>query len=188
MFQENPFNPENSKERIAERTSEHIKEHTKEHSKEQGTKSPKKRCPNGYRKDKHGNCKKIIDDYDERMFRENPFNPENTPPKSALTKPTVAAKAKAVSPKRKSPFLMRNLRKVAASKKPRKTPLLHFEAENSDSESVGSDDVSEDSSESNLSDFIDRDDDVKDDSEYREELDKFKASQGKLKRIFQSSS
>jgi hypothetical protein len=85
--------------------------------------------------------------------------------------------------KKKSPFLKRNLKKALELEKKRtraKKPLIYFGGD-SDSESVGSSD-SEDSyssDESNLSDFIDYEDDVPDDSGYRKKLDKFKASKGK---------
>jgi hypothetical protein len=194
-------------------------------------KSPK-RCPKGSRKDKNGVCKKVIkggeddDEYDERLFALNPFNPDRkkSPKKdrspklkhkktkmsdsgvigstistaaavvNSLTSAAVSAPLLALDsvaeifkhkqvkepPRKKSPVLARTVKKALASKKRRK-PVLELEArdDSDESESVGSSDTedSSTSSESDLSGFIDYDDDVPDDSGYRKKLNKFIARQ-----------
>ena len=193
------------------------------------SKSPK-RCPKGSRKGKNGICKKVIkggeddDEYDERLFALNPFNPDRykspkkdrgspklKPKKSksrdagvigstlstaaavvnSLTSAAVSVplfaldsvaevfEQKKAPQRKKSPVLKRTVKKALASTKRRKQPIIKLEARDSDSESLGSSDTEDSlsSSGSDLSGFIDYDNDVPDDSGYRKKLDKFIAKQ-----------
>lgn len=182
-------------------------------------KSPK-RCPRGFRKNKKGICQKVViqeDDYDERLFNENPFrkaaerefederlfalNPykdlnrsdlsikmpqspkrgDRKSPKSAKPTKNTPTVEKKLPVKRKSPFLLRNLRKAQKKQGKKKVIIL----EDSDSETLGSESDETSEEDSNLSDFIDNDEED-DDKAWRGDLDEYvnAARQGKLKKTF----